>query len=136
MKPIRLLFTLAVVSLACQPTWLPAAGHGPKGHAHKGHAHTGSACGCQPTAAGAETPCGDTGCGPRYWNAVHDEIWVPDPCDACNRWYGCNGVRQMPDMLAPWQLPPGRGFMSAEDVGYRAPGPCTTCRPGCWFWPF
>lgn len=129
MKPLRIV--VAILALASQSAWLGAAGH-----ANKSHARTGSDCGCRPTAGGAETPCGDTGCGPRYWNAVHDEIWVPDPCDACNRWYGCKGVRQMPDMLAPWQLPPGRGFMSPEDVGYRAPGPCTTCRPGCWFWPF
>lgn len=131
MKPPRLLMLAALVSLACGPSWLLAAGH-----THTGHAHKGQPCGCRPTTGGAKTPCGDTGCGPRYWNAVHDEVWLPDPCDACNRWYGCNGARQMPDMLAPWQLPPGRGFMSAEDVGYRAPGPCTTCRPGCWFWPF
>ena len=65
-----------------------------------------------------ETPCGDTGCGPRYRGAVHEEANCPDPCDACNRWRGLSGVREMLDMLAPWQLPPGRGFRSPAEMGY------------------
>lgn len=83
--------------------------------------------GCR-TCGGAAAAWGGTGCGPRYHGAVHEEPNTPDPCDACNRWRGCNGVRQMPDMLAPWQLPPGRGFQSAERMGWRT-APCTTCGP-------
>ncbi|MCX7416060.1 MAG: hypothetical protein NTY25_06180, partial [Planctomycetia bacterium] len=80
-------------------------------------------------AHGVESPCGDTGCGPRYRGAVHEEPNCPDPCDACNRWRGCNGAREMPDMLAPWQLPPGRGFQSPAQTGYAVGGPCPECRP-------
>ena len=100
----------------------------------------GDPCGkcsaCKQTAAGDETPCGDTGCGPRYCGAVHDESRCPDPCDCSGRWRGCNGTRQGPEKLAPWQLPPGRGFQSGEDVGYLAPrcGGCQTCGPRFpWF---
>lgn len=83
--------------------------------------------GCRGTAGGMPTPYGDTGCGPRYCGEKHEPS-RPDPCDCCNRWRGCNGAREMPEMLAPWQLPPGRGFKSGADVGYR-PGPCTDCGP-------
>lgn len=89
------------------------------------------ACGPCGGAAGASTPYGDTGCGPRHCGAKHDEPWTPDPCDACNRWRGCNGARERPDMLAPWQLPPGRGFQTAAQVGYAgngSGGPCLECR--------
>jgi hypothetical protein len=68
-----------------------------------------------------------TGCGPRYWGAYHSEPLRCDPCDACNRWTGYCGGHQMPDMLAPWQLPPCRGFRSPAEVGY---GPVNVCR-GC-----
>lgn len=75
-----------------------------------------------------ETPYGDTGCGPRYcMPPTHI-----DPCDSCNRWRGCNGVREMPDLLAPWQLPPGRGFRSAEQVGYDTRGTCQECLASRW----
>lgn len=87
-------------------------------------------CGCGP-GGGSATPYGDTGCGPRYCGAKYDEPWTRDPCDACNRWRGCHGARQMTDMLAPWQLPPGRGFRNAADVGYAGNGgggPCAECR--------
>jgi hypothetical protein len=77
---------------------------------------------------GAAASWGGTGCGPRYHGAVHEEPNTPDPCDHCVRWRGCNNARQMPDMLAPWQLPPGRGFQTAEQMGWRS-GPCTTCGP-------
>lgn len=93
---------------------LPASAGGPCGHC--GH----SACG---------RDYGGTGCGPRYWGAVHEDPHCVDPCDGCARWRGCHGVRQPPDMLVPWQLPPGRGFLSAEQVGW-VPGPCMTCGPG------
>ena len=73
------------------------------------------------------TPGGDTGCGPRYRGEKHEPS-RPDPCDACNRWRGCNGAREMPEMLAPWQLPPGRGFQPPAACGYRA-GPCRECGP-------
>ena len=82
-------------------------------------------CGCGPTAAGATTPDGDTGCGPEYHGAVHDEPLCVDPCEGCGRWRGCDGARQMPDWLAPWQMPPGCGFRSPSELGYRCvPGPC------------
>lgn len=85
---------------------------------------------CRKTAAGSETPFGDTGCGPRYCGAKHDECWAPDACDACGRWQGCNGVRQSPEKFPPWQLPPGRGFQNGQDVGYRAAcGSCNPCAP-------
>lgn len=96
-------------------------------------AEAGSACRhCGPCGGvgGTTTPYGDTGCGRRYCGAKHDEPWTPDPCDACNRWRGCNGAREMPEQLAPWQLPPGRGFRNAADVGYLGNGgggPCTEC---------
>jgi hypothetical protein len=91
-------------------------------------AEAGGAChACRGGMAGATTPCGDTGCGPRYCGEKHEPS-RPDPCDACNRWRGCNGAREMPEMLAPWQLPPGRGFQPAAAFGYRA-GPCRTCGP-------
>jgi len=84
--------------------------------------------GCGGTAVGMETPYGDTGCGPRYClPPTHC-----DPCDSCNRWRGCNGAREMPDLLAPWQLPPGRGFLSAEQVGYDTRGTCQECLASPW----
>jgi hypothetical protein len=101
---------------------------------------------CHCTAGGTTTPCGDTGCGPRYCGEKHEPS-RPDPCDCCNRWVGCNGESQPPELLAPWQLPPGRGLQSPADVGYYAE-PCGTCGPcgGCgvgrpgatWmrFWPW
>lgn len=88
---------------------------------------------CGRTAAG--TPFVASGCGPRYWGAVHDEPNVPDPCDACGRWRGCGGDVRGPEMLAPWQLPPGRGFRSPSHLGYAA-GPCRDCGPTLrpWKW--
>jgi hypothetical protein len=88
-------------------------------------------CGPCGGAGGTVTPYGDTGCGPRYCGAKHDELCGPDPCDACNRWRGCNGAHERPDVLAPWQLPPGRGFQTAADVGYAGNGgggACLECR--------
>jgi hypothetical protein len=79
------------------------------------------------TAAGAETPYGDTGCGPRYWGAVHEEPACPDPCDCCVRWRGCHGTGPSLEKFPPWQLPPGRGFVPAEGVGYET-GPCAACQ--------
>ena len=83
---------------------------------------------CGGGAAGMTTPYGDTGCGPRSCKPPT----YPDPCDGCNRWRGCNGVREMPDMLTPWQLPPGRGFQTAAQLGYAPGGTCTDCQP--WFY--
>jgi hypothetical protein len=83
--------------------------------------------GCGHTAGGHDY--GGTGCGPRYWGAVREDPHCVDPCDGCVRWRGCHGGRQAPDMLVPWQLPPGRGFLTAEQVGWRL-GPCRTCGPG------
>jgi len=119
----------AFLTLVCASSVLAVAA------AHAGdHGHA-----CGPTAGGSAW-CG-TGCGPRYCGEKHEPS-CPDPCDACNRWRGCNGAREMPDMLAPWQLPPGRGFRSGTDVGYW-PGPCGECGGGCgpcgkkswWPWP-
>lgn len=88
-------------------------------------------CGPQPgfltSAAGSTTPCGSEGCGRRYWGPRAEEPCGPDPCDTCNRWRDCNGVSRGPDLLAPWQLPPGRGFMSPGEVGYITEDPCNEC---------
>ena len=92
----------------------------------------GDHCGrCGGTAAGTNYPCRDDGCGPRYWGPWHGPC---DPCDGCGRWVGCNGARQSPEMFAPWQLPPGRGFTKPADLGYERPigvcgegGPCDAC---------
>ncbi len=83
-------------------------------------------CGC---GAGG-SPYGNTGCGPRYWGAVPDEGWCPDPCDRCARWRGCPSGMPGLDMLAPWQLPPGRGFMRPEQVGYDTRRSCDPCQGG------
>jgi hypothetical protein len=106
-------------------------------------------CGHCGTAAGMETPCGETGCGPRYWGAVHDEAPWPDPCDACGRWIGGHATRPGLELMAPWQLPPGRGFQSPAQLGYGPtrgvcdqPGTCHPCasgtlkgfRPGPLWW--
>ena len=114
---VRPVVTLVLVMFAAAATAARAGDAGGRRH------------GCRPTAAGTETPSGDTGCGPRYWGAVHDEPGCPDPCDACVRWRGCRGVTQGPEKLAPWQLPPGRGFQSGADVGYLSPR-CEGCG-GC-----
>ena len=76
--------------------------------------------------------CGERVCGP-----AHEPVGPIDQCDACARFRGCDGYRQMPDLLAPWQLPPGRGFRPPEAFGYRtAPcGECGDCAPrgGSWW---
>lgn len=90
--------------------------------AHAGHPFHCPTCG--PGSGGS--PYGNTGCGPRYCGEKHEPS-CPDPCDACARWRGCNGARQAPDMLAPWQLPPGRGFMTAEQLGYDTRPSCHRC---------
>lgn len=95
--------------------------------------------------AGTTTPCGDCGCGPRYWGPWHGPC---DPCDACGRWRGCNGATQGAEQFAPWQLPPCRGFTRPADLGYtRTIGvcgegepceACATCGPHhgrCWLRP-
>ena len=76
---------------------------------------------------GVSTPYGDTGCGPRYSGAIHDDPYGVDPCDSCNRWRGCNGAREQRELLAPWQLPPGRGFQNAAQAGYAGNGGGGTC---------
>ena len=67
-----------------------------------------------------------SGCGPRVYGPVREPVGPIDQCDACATFRGCNGYRQLPELLAPWQLPPGRGFQPPECFGYRA-GPCTEC---------
>jgi hypothetical protein len=102
--------------------------------------------GCGDTAAGQEYQCRDGGCGPRYFGAVFEELPWKDPCD-------CQGNRcdvpQGLDMLAPWQLPPCRGFTPPKHLGYGPtqgvcdnPGKCHPCtkgsilgfRPGPLWW--
>ena len=42
-----------------------------------------------------------------------------------------NGAQERPEMLAPWQLPPGRGFQTAAEIGYAGNGgggACLECR--------
>jgi hypothetical protein len=116
----RTLFPVAAAVLGGMLFWTGAEAARAGGHAH----------GCRATAGGMPTPCGDSGCGPKYWGAKHDEPWRPDPCDACVRWRGCNGGRPGQELLAPWQLPPGRGFTSARQVGWE-PMPCVDCANGC-----
>ena len=119
--------TIVIVGLALFSGWLAAA-----------VVSAGDHCGrCGGTAAGMETPCGNLGCGPRYWGAVHDEPPWPDPCDACGRWIGCHGSPQGPEMFAPWQLPPGRGFTPPCQLGYgptrgvcEDAGACKDCAVG------
>ncbi len=104
---------------------------------------------CKGTAAGMESPCGESGCGPRYWGAVFEELPWTDPCDCHGRRVDCHGVPQGPDMLAPWQLPPCRGFTPPKYLGYGPtrgvydnPGKCHPCtqgsilgfRPGPLWW--
>jgi hypothetical protein len=91
-------------------------------------AEAGSPFSCGECGSGAGgRPYGNTGCGRRYCGAKHDECACPDPCDACARWRGCNGAMQGLDMLAPWQLPPGRGFTTAEQLGYDTRPSCHRC---------
>jgi hypothetical protein len=101
---------------------------------------------CVGAAAGAEVPCGDSGCGPRYWGAVFEELPWRDPCD-------CSGKRkdvyQGVELLAPWQAAPCRGFVPPRHMGYSPtigvcddPGTCHPCtkgsilgfRPGPLWW--
>lgn len=89
-------------------------------------AATAQAGGHGTTAGGMTTPCGATGCGPRYWGARFEEPPGPDPCDRCGHWRGCGGLRA-PERLAPWQLPPGCGF----ELPPAAPAPCAHCAAGC-----
>ena len=80
--------------------------------------------GCRETVAGS--PYGVTGCGPRVYGPCHEPVGPIDQCDACGRFAGCEGYRQTPEMLVPWQLPPGRGFRPPEAFGY-LPGDCSEC---------
>jgi hypothetical protein len=86
---------------------------------------------CQP----AGTSFDDTGCGPRVYGPCHEPVGPVDQCDACARFSGCEGYRQRPEILAPWQLPPGRGFQPPENFGYlpTACAECAACGPrGQW----
>jgi len=130
---LRLCVILVLIGCGIAVASLPAVATELK----KGCNQCGS-CGPCGGAGGSVTPYGDMGCGPRYSGAKHDEPWSPDPCDGCNRWRGCNGAHEGQDMLAPWQLPPGRGLQTAADVGYAGNGgggPCYECRaPRYWCW--
>ncbi len=91
---------------------------------------------CRGPYGGKTPPCDDTGCGPRYWGAFCDEPFRPDPCNCRNEWAG--GCFQSPslDLLAPWQMPPGKGFWSPKQCGYATEHTCQTCGPRGWlsFW--
>ncbi|MFM7107684.1 MAG: hypothetical protein ACKOZU_03640 [Planctomycetaceae bacterium] len=84
-------------------------------------------------------PYRGTGCGPKVYGPVREPVGPIDQCDACGAFHGCDGYRQLPDLLAPWQLPPGRGFQPPEAFGYLS-GPCAECaacgprggRPRAW----
>jgi len=75
------------------------------------------------TAGGETFECEGNGCGPRYCGAKH-ESYGCDPCDAANRWVGCDGTRELPETLAPWQRPPGRGFEEPTVPCGRNLSPC------------
>ena len=81
---------------------------------------------------GQKTACGETGCGPRYWGAFWDEPNCPDPCDCRNQWRGGQFKSPSLDLLARWQLPPGKGFRSPEQCGYATEGHCHSCGHGWW----
>ena len=82
---------------------------------------------CRGPYGGKTTPCGETGCGPRYWGAFWDEPNCPDPCDCRNEWRGGQFKSPSLDLLAPWQLPPGKGFWTPEQCGYATEGHCHSC---------
>jgi hypothetical protein len=132
---------IAAVVIAAQPVradWPSIGSFGWPFTGWSGWSFGCQSCGPCGGAAHQSTPYGDMGCGPKYCGAVHDDPCGVDPCDSCNRWSGCNGARQGPDMLAPWQLPPCRGFQSAAQVGYDGSGGggiCTDCRrPAYLLW--
>lgn len=77
-----------------------------------------------------------SGCGPRYFGARHDEPACPDPCDCRARWVDCHGNRQQPDLLAPWQMTPGRGFQPPEHFGWIPDQNCEACGHQARGWPF
>lgn len=84
--------------------------------------------------AGGETFAG-SGCGPRVYGPCHEPVGPIDQCDACARFRGCHGYRQLPELLAPWQLPPGRGFQPPEALGYLpdSSADCAACGSrGAW----
>lgn len=85
--------------------------------------------------ASGGTPYDGTGCGPKVYGPVREPVGPIDQCDACGRFRGCEGYRQLPELLAPWQLPPGRGFQSPEAVGYRTGEcrECAACGPAGWW---
>lgn len=88
---------------------------------------------CRGTASGESYD--GTGCGPRVYGPAHEPVGPIDQCDACARFAGREGYRQTPELLAPWQLPPGRGFRPPEAFGYWT-GPCGDCAPRwAWSWP-
>jgi hypothetical protein len=60
---------------------------------------------------------------PSEWITAHAPLAV---CAGWHAWAA--GHSDFQNMLAPWQLPPGRGFQTAEQMGWRS-GPCTTCGP-------
>lgn len=125
MRYASLIWMIAVASMIASVSVIASASAAFAG----APARAGDACRCRacgPGVAGAETPYGDTGCGPRYRGEIHEPS-CPDPCDACNRWRGHHGGAQAAERLAPWQLPPGRGFMSAEQVGYDTRSACRRC---------
>lgn len=99
-----------------------------------GMAVAGSPCHAGRCSAAGSTYDGGA-CGPRVYGPCHEPVGPIDQCDACARFAGCEGYRQTPEMLAPWQLPPGRGFQPPEAFGYRTGScdECAACAPrGSW----
>ena len=97
-------------------------------------ARAGGPCHACRGGAGGET-YGHTGCGPKVYGPCREPVGPIDQCDLCARFAGCDGYHQRPEMLAPWQLPPGRGFQPPEAVGYLSGvcGECVDCGPrGMW----
>jgi len=85
---------------------------------------------CRGPYGGKTMPCEDTGCGPRYWGAFWDEPNCPDPCDCRNQWRKGQFKSPSLDLLAPWQMPPGKGFWTPEQCGYATEGHCHSCGHG------
>ena len=97
-----------------------------------GSATAGDCRACRGPYGDKTMPCEDTGCGPRYWGAVFEEPNCPDPCNCRNEWVGGGFKAPSLDLLAPWQMPPGKGFWSPEQCGYATEGHCQTCGPRGW----
>ena len=87
-------------------------------------ANAGECSKCKGPYGGKTSPCGDTGCGPRYWGALCDEPFHPDPCNCRNKWTG--GCSQSPSLdltrtMADDLQGKGFGHQSSAAMQLRAP---------------